>query len=161
MIIPKQILQKNSLIKDLHESQYQPSGIDITLKSVHEFLESGKIDFDNSERKISSVREMEFKNDEVHLLEGAYKVIFNELVKIPSDAAAFCFSRSSLLRCGATLECAVWDPGYYGRSEALLVIKNPHGLTLKRNAKIGQMVFIKLQEETKELYEGQYKGENI
>ena len=106
------------------------------------------------------MQEIEFRNDEVHLAKGAYKVIFNEYVKIPNDAAALCFPRSSLLRCGATLECAVWDPGYEGRSEALLIVANEHGLDIKKNAKIGQLIFIKLSEAAKELYEGRYKGEN-
>ena len=59
-----------------------------------------------------------------------------------------------------TLECAVWDPGYEGRSEALLIVRNEHGVTFKRNAKIGQMVFIRLSEDAKSLYDGVYKGEN-
>ena len=160
MLLPKHHLKFGNFFEKLHESQYQPSGVDITLKTVCEFVDAGKIDFDNTERKISSVKEIEFDNEEVLLKEGAYKVIFNEYVKIPNSAAAFCFPRSSLLRCGATLECAVWDPGYEGRSEALLVVKNPHGLRLKKNAKIGQMVFIKLAEATTEVYDGKYKGEN-
>jgi dUTP pyrophosphatase len=160
MIVPKQHLQSGEFFENLHVSQYQPAGIDITLKEVCRFANAGKIDFDNSERKISDVEAIEYNNEEVHLQQGAYKVIFNEYVKIPANTAGFCLPRSSLLRCGATLECAVWDPGYEGRSEALLLVKNEHGLILKKNAKIGQMVFIHLKEEAKDLYEGQYKGEN-
>ncbi len=162
MILPKQHLVSGAVISDItHHSQYQPAGVDVTLKAVYSFKNAGKIDFDNKERKISDVEPIEFNsNNEVMLKSGAYKVIFSEYVKIPSDAAAFCFPRSSLLRCGVTLECAVWDPGYEGRSEALLIVSNEHGVILKRNAKIGQMIFVKLVETAKELYEGQYKGEN-
>ena len=161
MLLPKHHLKLSNAVSDIiHESQFQPAGVDLSLKSVHAFKNAGKIDFDNKERKISDCEELNFQNDELHLAKGAYKVIFNEYVKIPSDAAAFCFPRSSLLRCGATLECAVWDPGYEGRSEALLLIANEHGLILKKNAKIGQLVFIRLSEAAKELYEGRYKGEN-
>jgi dUTP pyrophosphatase len=160
MILPKQHLKSGSFFDNLHESQYQPAGIDITLKEVCRFASAGKIDFDNKERKISETAPLSYENDEVKLAPGAYKVVFNEYVRIPSDAAALCLPRSSLLRCGATLECAVWDPGYEGRSEALLIVRNEHGLVLKRNAKIGQMVFFMLAESAKELYEGRYKGEN-
>jgi dUTP pyrophosphatase len=161
MILPKQDLQAAGLIdKLIHESQYQPAGIDITMKEVLAFKSAGKIDFDNTERKISEVEAIQFVDDEVKLMTGAYKVIFNEYVKIPNDIAAFCLPRSSLLRCGISLDCAVWDPGYEGRSEALLIVRNPHGAILKRNAKIGQMVFIKLSEAADKLYDGQYKGEN-
>ncbi len=160
MILPKQHLEGANLMDNLHASQFQPCGIDITLKQVLSFKNAGKIDFDNKERKISDTEPIDFSNDEVCLKPGAYKVVFDEYVRIPSDAAALCLPRSSLLRCGATLECAVWDPGYEGRSEAMLVVHNRHGLTLKRKAKIGQMIFIKLSTATSSLYSGQYKGEN-
>lgn len=161
MILPKQQIIAARLFEGLiREGQYQPAGIDITIKEAYAFKSAGKIDFDNKERKISEVEPIPFQNNEIHLQKGAYKVIFNEYVKIPNDVVAFCFPRSSLLRCGATLECAVWDPGYEGRSEALLVVANEHGIILKKNAKIGQMVFIRLSEAAKELYEGKYKSEN-
>ena len=144
----------------LHSSQFQPAGIDITMKEIYSFKSAGLIDFDNKERKISEVEPIDFESDRVSLKPGAYKVIFNEYVRIPKNVAGICLPRSSMLRCGATLECAVWDPGYEGRSEALLVVRNEHGITLKRNAKIGQMVFIRLSEDAASLYEGKYKGEN-
>ncbi len=160
MLLPKQHLETANLAEVLNVSQFQPAGIDISLKEAYRFKSAGKIDFDNKERKISEVEPIPFQSDEVALPPGAYKVIFNEYVRIPKDAAAFCFPRSSLLRCGVSLECAVWDPGYEGRSEALLIVRNDHGVILKRNAKIGQMVFIKLAEAASSLYEGRYKGEN-
>jgi len=160
MILPKQQLEDAKIFENLHSSQYQPCGIDITMKEVYRFKSEGVIDFDNKERKISEVEPVQFDNDRVSLKPGAYKVIFNEYVRIPKDVAGLCLPRSSLLRCGVTLECAVWDPGYEGRSEALLIVRNEHGITFKKNAKIGQMVFIRLSEAAKSTYEGQYKGEN-
>lgn len=161
MILPKEMLVKGNLVSDfIAESQFQPAGVDVTLKEAYSFRNAGKIDFDNKERKISDVEPVQFVNEEVKLAQGSYKVIFNEYVRIPQDAAAFCFPRSSLLRSGITLSCAVWDPGYEGRSEALLIVRNEHGVTLKKNAKIGQMIFIRLSESASSLYEGKYKGEN-
>lgn len=161
MILPKHKLVSGKLVNDLlHESQFQPAGVDVTLREVYRFRAAGKLDFDNKERKISEVEPIPFNSDNIFLPKGSYKVLYNEYVKIPDDMAALCFPRSSLLRCGASLECAVWDPGYEGRSEALLVVYNEHGITLKRNAKIGQLIFIKLWEKTKQPYEGIYKGEN-
>lgn len=159
MILPKQHLS-NVIEELISDNQRQPAGIDVTLKEIRKFDSPGRIDFDNSTRKISDTTALEYNNEEVHLSPGSYKVVFNEYVKIPSDVAAICLPRSSILRCGADLNCALWDPGYEGRSEALLVVYNEHGITLKRNAKIGQLVFIKLSEQAKSLYEGRYKGEN-
>ncbi|MBI5227730.1 deoxyuridine 5'-triphosphate nucleotidohydrolase [Candidatus Micrarchaeota archaeon] len=162
MIVPKQHLEKGNFVDLIHSSQLQPCGVDMTLKEAYTFSSAGKIDFDNKERKISEVAPIPFAaaSDDVALAPGAYKVMFNEYVRIPKDSAAICLPRSSLLRCGVTLECALWDPGYEGRSEALLVVRNDHGIVLKKNAKIGQMVFIKLAEATNSLYSGVYKGEN-
>jgi len=160
MILPKQHLEEANLIEGLHSSQFQPCGIDITLKEIYSFKNAGVIDFDNKERVISEVEPVGFVGDRVELKPGAYKVIFNEYVKIPKDVAGLCLPRSSLLRCGVGLNCAVWDPGYEGRSEALLIVHNQHGIKFKKNAKIGQMIFIKLANATSTLYSGQYKGEN-
>lgn len=161
MILPKQQIISSKLFEDIiGDGQYQPAGMDITLKEIYTFKSAGKLDFDNKERKVSEVEPLAFINNEIQLKKGTYKIIFNEYVRIPADAAAFCFPRSSLLRCGASLECAVWDPGYEGRSEALLIVANEYGLILKKNAKIGQMVFVKLTEAAGELYQGTYKGEN-
>ncbi|MBI5046456.1 deoxyuridine 5'-triphosphate nucleotidohydrolase [Candidatus Micrarchaeota archaeon] len=161
MILPRQHLEVANIMDGLHASQFQPCGIDISMKEAYSFSSAGKIDFDNKERKISDTSPIPFgQNDFIHLAPGAYKVVFNEYVRIPKTVAGLCLPRSSLLRCGVTLECAVWDPGYEGRSEALLVVRNEHGVDLKRNAKIGQMIFIKLSEETTTEYSGIYKGEN-
>ncbi len=160
MLLPKQQLENANVVEVLNSSQYQPSGVDISLKEVYSFKNAGVIDFDNKDRKISEVEPLSFDGDFVTLKPGAYKVIFNEYVRIPKDVAGLCLPRSSLLRCGVTLECAVWDPGYEGRSEALLLVKNEHGIKFKKDAKIGQMVFIKLAEATNSTYEGVYKGEN-
>ena len=165
MLLPKQHLEGAGIFEGLHSSQYQPAGIDITLKEVYSFKNAGTIDFDNTERKISDVEPIPFVpgengGDRVSLKPGAYKVIFNEYVRIPKNVAGLCLPRSSLLRCGVSLDCAVWDPGYEGRSEALLIVRNDHGVVFKKNAKIGQMIFIRLSEDAKTLYEGKYKGEN-
>jgi len=88
-------------------------------------------------------------------------VTFNEIVSIPRNAAALARSRSTLLRCGASLETALWDPGYRGRSQSLLVVYNPHGLRLKKNARLMQLIFLRLEKDAEKAYAGRYQGENI
>lgn len=156
----EEILSQNLVSEILSDSQFQPSGVDLTLREIHEFVGAGKIDFDNKERKLSETRRIAFSSEEIHLSQGAYKIIYNEFLRIPEDCVALAFPRSSLLRCGAFLQCALWDPGYEGRSESLLIVANPHGITLKRNAKVVQLVFLKLREKAAHPYSGRYKGEN-
>lgn len=162
MIIPGSKLWQSGQITELiNISQVQPCGIDLTLKEVHELSDAGEIDFDNSKRKISATKKLEFDaSGKLHLSQGCYKIVYNEYVNIPLDAAAFGFPRSSLLRCGADVRCAVWDPGYHGRSESMLVVNSAHGITLHKNAKVMQLVFVKLEAKAEKGYDGKYKGEN-
>ena len=161
-VLPKEFLLQKELIKELiQELQFQPAGVDLTISKVFSFKSPGVLDFDNSKRELSLAKEIEFVNEKVFLPQGAYKVRFNEIVSIPLDMMALFFPRSSLLRCGASLDGAVWDPGYEGRGESLLIIHNPHGLTLYKNARIAQLVFIKLLQPTQEGYGGTYQGENV
>jgi len=64
------------------------------------------------------------------------------------------------VRAGATVLTAVWDAGYTGRSEVGLVVYNERGIWLKKNARIMQLIFLKLSGKT-EGYAGIYNFENI
>lgn len=139
--------------------QIQPNGFDCTLKSVAKFKSSGKIDFDNSERILAEIEEIKFK-EWVYLPQGIYKAILNEIIKLDDDLMAIAKPRSSLVRCGVDVITAVWDAGYEGRSEVTLAVHNPFGIWLKRNARIVQLVFMKLCSKTQK-YSGIYKLENI
>ncbi|MHC1569496.1 MAG: deoxyuridine 5'-triphosphate nucleotidohydrolase [Candidatus Syntropharchaeales archaeon] len=143
--------------------QIQPNGVDLTLMTVERIVDAGAVDFDNSNRKISSSVKLSFdESGWIELKQGVYKIIFNEWVEIPLDCMAIAFPRSSLLRCGVTIETAVWDSGYSGRSEALLLVMNPAGFRVKRGARLLQMVFLKLTErlDWDSGYRGVYQFEN-
>lgn len=144
------------------EIQVQPNGIELTLKSVEAHETSGAVAFDNSERKLPKAESIDFDHEGwIHLQEGNYKIIFNEVVNIPNNIAAIAKPRSSLLRCGATVETAVWDAGYSGRSESLLVVYNKKGFSVKKNARLLQLLFFRLGEEVREGYCGVYQHENV
>ncbi|MEM4348286.1 MAG: deoxyuridine 5'-triphosphate nucleotidohydrolase [Candidatus Anstonellaceae archaeon] len=140
--------------------QVQPAGVDLTLKEVHAFQTEGEIDFDNSSRKISRTKKIEFKDGKVRLRQGCYKIIYNEYVRIPLEYAGLGFPRSSLLRCGVDVACALWDPGYHGRSESLLLVHNPKGIVLHKDARVAQLVFVKMSKKASFGYTGRYLGEN-
>ncbi|MCS7119433.1 MAG: deoxyuridine 5'-triphosphate nucleotidohydrolase [Archaeoglobaceae archaeon] len=141
------------------EVQLQPNGFDCTLRSVKRLNSAGRVDFSNEERVISESEEIEF-DEWIYLTPGAYKAILNEIIRLGKDLMAIGRPRSTLLRCGVTVETAVWDAGYEGRSEVLIVVHNPEGVWLKKNARIIQLVFIKLCSVTHG-YSGVYKFENI
>lgn len=143
------------------EAQVQGNGFELTLRDVATFRTQGKIALDNSQRVISGLVPLAFDAAEsITLAPGAYMITYNEIVHIPKDLMALGRPRSSLLRCGVNVGTAVWDAGYSGRSQSLLVVYNPRGVSLQKNARVMQLVFFELTGETKG-YDGIYQGENI
>ena len=143
------------------DEQVQPNGIDLTLHEVALLQSSGKIAAKDSQRLVSALVPLVFDGlDFIDLMPGAYIVTYNEIVHLPKNIMALARPRSSLLRCGVTINTAVWDAGYSGRSQSLMVVYNPQGFRLQRNARIVQLVFLQLTQET-EGYQGTYQRENI
>ena len=141
--------------------QVQPNGIDLTLREVALLQSPGKITVNDDQRRVSDLAPLVFDGlGFIDLMPGAYVVTYNEIVHLPRDIMGLAWPRSSLLRCGVTVITAVWDAGYSGRSQSLMVVFNAHGVRLQRNARIVQLVFLWLTQET-EGYRGVYQEENI
>jgi len=90
---------------------------------------------------------------------GTYGIRYAEWVSLPLDCGGLCFPRSSLLRMGLHVPTAVWDAGYAGRAEGLLLVTTPHGARLQRGARIVQLVLFRLTEPASAGYAGQYQHE--
>jgi len=159
----RQLLQQQPpLLEDYIslDEQLQPNGVDLTLRSVAMLQSAGRITFDNSLRIVSDLAPLVFDGlDFMYLMPGAYVITYNEIVHLPRDVMALGHPRSSLLRCGVNIGTAVWDAGYSGRSQSLMMVYNPQGFTAQRNARMLQLVFFRLTHET-EGYSGTYQGEN-
>ncbi len=161
--IQRLLQQEPPLIEDYInlEEQVQPNGIDLTLREVAMLQSAGRITTMNSQRLVSNLAPLVFDGmDFIDLVPGVYVITYNEVVHLPTNIMALATPRSSLLRCGVTVNTAVWDAGYSGRSQSLMVVYNPQGFRLQRNARIVQLVFLRLTEET-EGYHGAYQEENI
>jgi dUTP pyrophosphatase len=144
------------------QQQVQPNGIDLTLKEVALLSSPGSLGPGNGSRTLSVTSPLIFDGlGRVELLSGCYLVTYNEVVNLPKNIMALAMPRSSLLRCGVSIHNAVWDAGYSGRSQSLMVVYNPQGFRLYRNARIVQMVFFFLSREVAQGYNGMFQGENI
>ena len=142
-------LMKNNppLVSDCINSddQLQPNGIDITVREISSFESKGNLTETNEGRVLSRTIPLAFDgHNGVDLLPGAYLVTFNEIVNLPGDIMALARPRSSLNRCGVSIHSAVWDAGYSGRSQSLMVVYNTHGFRLHKNARVTQLVFMTL-----------------
>jgi len=161
--IRRLIVKKPPLLEgyiDLEE-QVQPNGVDLTLRDIALLQSSGRITARNDQRLVSDLSPLVFDGlGYIDLVPGAYIITYNEVVHLPKNIMALGRPRSSLLRCGVTVGTAVWDAGYEGRSQSLLVVYNPLGFRLQKNARVMQLIFIRLSQKT-EGYKGAYQGENI
>jgi len=143
------------------EEQVQPNGIDLTVRDIALLQSSGRITVEDSQRLVPNLAPLVFDGlGFIDLMPGAYIITYNEIVHLPKNIMALARPRSSLLRCGVTVDTAVWDAGYSGRSQSLMVVYNPQGFRLQRNARVAQLIFLRLSRKT-EGYHGAYQGENI
>ena len=160
------LIKKNKLVEgyiDL-DTQLTPNGFDFTVGSLSEFQTAGAMDFSNKERVVPGGREITPVKRQATdkfgwwvLPTGSYKVKTNETVNLPCDLIAFAYSRSTLLRVGGFTQNAVWDAGFKGKSEFILIVTNPFGINIKQNARIAQLVFMRVK-HTGKGYEGIYQN---
>ena len=145
---------------DLDE-QVQTNGFDLSLRDIAVIQSAGRVTAESAGRVISDCSPLMFDGTGcIDLPAGTYIVTYNEIVHLPKHVIALGRPRSSLLRCGVTVGTAVWDAGYEGRSQSLLVVYNTMGFRLQRNARITQLVFMELTGDSVG-YNGFYQGENI
>lgn len=141
--------------------QLQANGFDLTLRDVAVLNNRGRLS-SGQKRTLSGTSPVVFDADNwVSLQQGAYLVTYNEVVSLPKNVTAIGRPRSSLLRCGVSIGTAVWDAGYSGRSQSLLVVHNPAGFKVQKNSRILQLVFLRLETATRKAYHGQFQRENI
>ena len=161
----KRLIAENNLVSgylDL-DTQLTPNGIDLTVGQIFEFAGPGALDFSNKERVLPEYRLLtslkKSKDDTLgwwSLSRGAYKIVTNEAVALPRDLIGIAFPRSSLLRMGMFTQTGVWDAGFHGRSEFILIVENPQGAQVKQNARVVQLMFTRIT-ETEHGYNGKYQ----
>ncbi|UKZ83830.1 hypothetical protein TrVFT333_011643 [Trichoderma virens FT-333] len=151
MLLSGSSIVKQGILRNLRSAaqQLQPCGVDLSLRRILTWTSPATIDFDNLHRQAANTSELRFDKETgtIKLRQGAYLVEFNETVSVPLDCMGQVFVRSSLWRSGATLTAGVVDAGYEGALGALLDIKNPAGIILHKDAKLGQIVMHRLEEK--------------
>lgn len=144
------------------DNQIQPNGVDLTLREVHRHVGEGVIGLSSDDRVLPDLEPVPFDDDGwLVLTPGCYHILYNEIVDIPDTLMALGRPRSSLNRCGVTIHTAVWDAGYEGRSTSMLVVNNPAGFRVQRDARVMQLIFMGMSEATAEGYRGRYQLENL
>ena len=144
------------------EDQLQPNGFDLTVQKVEHIVSQGVIGLTNDQRVLSKKKTIAFnKTGFVVLPSGTYLLTLNEILHLPLNICALGHPRSSLLRCGVTINTALWDAGYQGRSQVLLVVYNKKGFSLAKNSRVLQLVFVYLFQPSLTGYQGASQYENM
>jgi dUTP pyrophosphatase len=179
MILPGRTVLLQKILRSVRTPsiQSQPCGIDLTLKRVLTWTSAGSVDFSNIQRKTAETETLPFMSEKaklplsppssgghgpqdsefIDLPLGSYLIEFTERVDVPLDLMGQIFVRSSLFRSGALVHAGVMDSGYRGTIGALFQVVNPHGLRLWKDARLAQIVFHQMREQT-EGYKGVYQG---
>lgn len=149
MIIGRELLRQ--LYSNLKEEQYQPSGIDLTLKSISSFkhndgtvyglLKDGKV-LPNLQECSSKTVLVAGMPKKVYTLDPheIYIATTNEKIKIPDDAGQLYLPRSSLLRAGIDVRTAFGDPGFNGHLSFLIINHTDQVFTLEQDVRFAQLV---------------------
>lgn len=163
MIIPGYEVRGLVLSREVDlNTQIQPAGIDLTVRSISQFMGPGVLDFSNEKRELPVMSYIDLSEDEPLVLErGSYMVEADPVIKIPMDMIAFAQPRSSLTRMGCGIHSGIWDPGYEGDSVFVLNIYNPYGMRIYKNARIAQLVYARMESPATEGYDGVYQGHGI
>ncbi|MBD3260449.1 MAG: hypothetical protein GF334_02005 [Candidatus Altiarchaeales archaeon] len=153
--LSKLVSEKN-LIEDFNPDCLESAGYD---------LRAGRFYRLNSRAKMADERVMpeagELLDDELKLSPGDYVLVESlEKVNIPVDLCARILPKSSLFRCGGSLETALVDPGFSGTLTMGLSYNAGYSLTVLRNAKIAQIVFEKVEGQAK-AYDGRFQGGRV
>ena len=144
------------------EAQLQPNGFDMTLRDVARLTTPGAVGAEDASRELSETEPLDFDTDGWAKLDpGPFLITLNEIVNLPLDIMALGRPRSSLLRSGVGIHTAVWDAGYHGRSQALLVVYNPDGYRVQRDSRLMQLVFFRMETAASRGYQGRFQSENI
>jgi dUTP pyrophosphatase len=159
MLSGEEIAQRRSVAPDgqLADDQVQPNGVDLTVDALWTLRGRGRLGRGADDRSLPERQPVSPGEDGwFELARGDYVLRFAELVDVPLDCGGLVFPRSSLLRMGVHVPTAVWDAGYRGHGESLLLVTNPAGLELERGARIAQLVLFRLPVRTR-AYRGRYQ----
>lgn len=153
------------------ENAVQQQGVDIRLDTVQSVGWSEDTGFDKpgyipvvGKTRLPEYHKVEpLKVGEVecfNLMPGYYEVTFIEGCNIPDDLVLSNIkSRSSLVRCGAHIECGQFDAGFETEHMGcFLVVEVP--IVIEKGARIGQVqVYETRKVDQRELYNGQWQND--
>lgn len=151
------LVKEKNLIEGFDETCLEGAGYDLRVGKF--YSASGGTYLSREERKLPEINEI--TGETLMLKPGDYVLMETmEGVNMPGDLAARVLNRSSLFRCGASTFNALIDPGYCGKLTFGLRNISDHDFSIKKGAKVAQIVFEEVTGGT-QLYNGRYQGGKV
>ena len=152
------IAGKQLVVEPVSDKQIQPASVDIRLGNTFSVVEdtpSGIITLDDE------IRYKTVTSDRYLLLPGQFVLATTvEYFELPDNLTAFVEGRSSLGRMGLFIQNAGWvDPGFKGEITLELYNANRCAIELKVGRRVGQLVFVQLDDHALNPYKGKYQGQ--
>lgn len=145
-------------ISPLDKEQIQPASVDVRLGDTFSIVEDSHAGIITLENEI---KYKTIKTDTYVLLPWQFVLATTmEYFDLPNDLTAFVEGRSSLGRMGLFIQNAGWvDPGFNGEITLELYNANRCAIELKAGHRIGQLVFVKMDNTALNPYNGKYQGQ--
>lgn len=157
----KQIIEAG-IITNYGDDAIQQQGVDVRVATISEVIGGGEIPVFGKTKKSMTTpcRPVAYDAREVYVLSpGYYEVTLMESCKLPNNVELDYKSRSSLVRCGATVHSGQFDAGFETEQMGCFMdVRRP--IRIEVGARIAQAVVNETYPVAEEnLYNGQWQGD--
>jgi dUTP pyrophosphatase len=148
--------------------QIQPNGVDLRIGELYRVSGNhayfGEEEYVKPKRtKIQPEEEYAGRRQFYSIPPGHYIVVYDEKIHIPEGHVGHVYPRSRLMRSGIQLTTALWDQGYEGVGEGMLIVpKSIKNTEIQVSTPIAQMTLREAESpEEFETYDGSHQGERL
>lgn len=156
-------MSAKTVVSPVDEDMIQMHALDIRVDKIYRISSSflvpaeGKtLPSDKREVELFTEPNVQGDRDWFFLTPGVYSFDAFQSVEMAEGEAGWLVPRSSLTRNGVDVRSALYDAGYKGGVNGIIVVHNQSGCQIEKGARIAQFVIVKA--ETAKLYDGQYQG---
>lgn len=157
MLTGKEIIEKG-IITNYCDEGIQQQGVDLRIKCIRR-VNGSSISLIPKEGKtqLPDYDEWDGWSNKFCLSPGYYEVEFMEGCNIPKNCAMWLKTRSSLVRCGATVHSGQFDAGFNTKNAGCF-LEVRFNMDIERGARIAQAILF-TSNDVDNLYDGQWQND--
>lgn len=141
-----------TVVTEVSEDMVQPNAIDVKINRVYQLLSAAAIPKEGKTAP-ADVKEIACDDSFFYLHPGVYSFDAAHEVEMAEGEVGFLIPRSSLTRNGVDIRSGLYDSGYKGGINGLLVVHN--SINIEKGARVAQFVICKAEAVAQ--YNGQYQ----